>query len=88
MRRSKYSETQIVQILKEQQAGVRVDEIVRKYGISAATFFKWKNRYGGLDASDVKRMRELESENLQLKRLYSDMALENRALKDLLTKKL
>ncbi len=88
MKRSKYSETQIVQILKEQQAGVRVDEIARKYGISSATFFKWKSRYGGLDVSDVKRMRELESENLQLKRLYSDMALENRALKDLLTKKL
>jgi len=88
MKRSKYSETQIVQILKEQQAGIRVDEITRKYGISSATFFKWKSRYGGLDVSDVKRMRELEAENLQLKRLYSDMALENRALKDLLTKKL
>lgn len=87
MKSSKYSETQIVQILKEQEAGLKVEEITRKYGISSATFFKWKNRYGGMEVSDVKRMRELELENIKLKKLYSNLALENDALKELLTKK-
>lgn len=88
MKKSKFSETQIVQILKEQEVGARVEEIARKYGISPATFFKWKSRYGGLEVSDVHRMKELEVENSKLKRLYSELALENHALKELLTKKL
>lgn len=88
MRKSRFSETQIVQILKEQEAGSRVEEVARKYGISPATFFKWKSRYGGLEVSDVRRMKELEVENSKLKRLYSELALENHALKELLTKKL
>lgn len=88
MKKSRYSETQIVQILKEQELGGRVEEIARKYGISPATFFKWKSRYGGLEVSDVRRMKELEVENSKLKRLYSELALENHALKELLTKKL
>lgn len=88
MKKSKYPETQIVQILKEQEAGAKVEEITRKYGISSATFFKWKNRYGGMEVSDVKRMKELETENSKLKRLYTELALENHALKELITKKL
>lgn len=88
MKKSKYPETQIVQILKEQQVGAKVEEIARKYGISSATFFKWKSRYGGMEVSDLKRTKELEAENSKLKRLYTELALENHALKELLTKKL
>jgi putative transposase len=88
MRQSKFTETQIVSILKEADAGRPVNELWRKHGISSATYYKWKAKYGGLEASDVKRLRELELENSKLKRLYADMALENAALKDLIEKKL
>ncbi|MGH7182885.1 MAG: transposase [Nitrospiraceae bacterium] len=88
MRQSKFTETQIVAILKEADAGRPVNEIWRKYGISSATYSKWKAKYGGLEAADIKRLKELEHENSKLKRLYADMALENAALKDLIEKKL
>jgi putative transposase len=88
MKRSKYSETQIVGILREADAGMQVKEICRKYGISDATYYKWKSKYGGLEVSDVRRMRELEAENAKLKRMYADLSLENDALKDLISKKL
>lgn len=88
MRQSKFTETQIMTILKEADAGRPVTEIWRKYGISSATYYKWKAKYGGLEASDIKRLKELEHENSKLKRLYADMALENAALKDLIEKKL
>ena len=88
MRQSKFTETQIMTILKEADAGRPVTEIWRKYGISSATYYKWKATYGGLEASDIKRLKELEHENSKLKRLYADMALENAALKDLIEKKL
>ena len=88
MRQSKFTETQIVSILKEADAGRPVNEIWRKYEISSATYYKWKAKYGGLEASDIKRLKELEHENSKLKRLYADMALENAALKDLIEKKL
>jgi len=88
MRQSKFTETQIVSILKEADAGRPVKEIWRKYAISSATYYKWKAKYGGMDASDIKRLKELEHENSKLKRLYADMALENAALKDLIEKKL
>ncbi len=88
MRQSKFTETQIVSILKEADAGRPVNEIWRKYGIRSATYYKWKAKYGGLEASDIKRLKELEHENSKLKRLYADMALENAALKDLIEKKL
>jgi putative transposase len=88
MRQSKFTETQIVSILKEADDGRPVNEIWRKYGISSATYYKWKAKYGGLEASDVKRLKELEHENSKLKRLYADMALENAALKDLIEKTL
>jgi len=85
---SRFTETQIVSILKEADAGMKVAELCRKHGISDATYYKWKSRYGGMDASDLKRNRELEAENAKLKRMYADLALENAAMKDLIEKKL
>lgn len=89
MKRSRFTETQIIGILKEADSGVTtVRELCRKHGISDGTYYKWKSKYGGLDASDLKRLRELEAENGQLKRMYADLSLENNALKDLISKKL
>jgi putative transposase len=76
-----------VSILKEADAGRPVHEIWRNYGISSTTYYKWKAKYGGLEASDIKRLKELEQENSKLKRLYADMALENATLKDVIAKK-
>lgn len=86
MRQSKFTETQIVSILKEADVGRPVNELWRKYGISSATYSKWKATYGGLDASEVKRLKELEHENRRLKRMDADLSLENAALKDLIEK--
>lgn len=88
MRKSKFSETQIVSILNEAEAGRPVKEVCRQHGISPASYYKWKSKYGGLSVSELKRMKELEAENAKLKRLYADMALENTALKDLIEKNL
>jgi putative transposase len=88
MKKSKFSDTQIVSILKEADAGVPVKELCRKYGISSATYYNWKSKFGGMDASQLKRLKEMEQELSQMKRMYADMALENRALKDLIEKKL
>jgi putative transposase len=88
MKRSRFSETQIVGILKEADAGLPVKEICRKYGIADQTYYNWKKKYGGLEVSDVRRMRELEAENAKLKRMYAELSLENDALKDLISKKL
>jgi len=88
MRTSKYSETQIVSILKEADAGVKVKDICRKYGISDATYYKWKSKYGGMDASELKRVKELEVELSQYKRMYAELARENDAMKELIAKKL
>jgi putative transposase len=88
MKQSKFSESQIVAILKEGDAGIAVAEILRKHGISSATYYKWKSKYAGVEASDLKRMRELEVENAKLKRMYADLALENAAIKEVLDRKL
>jgi len=87
MRKSKFSEVQIAAVLKEAEAGVAVAEVERKHGISAATFYQWRSKYGGMDVSDLQRMRELEQENLRLKRMYADLSLDHSILKEALTKK-
>ena len=88
MRKARFTETQIIGILKEADAGTSVKEICRSHGISDATYYNWKSKYGGMSASDLKRLKEMERELSQLKRMYADMAMENRALKDLIEKKL
>jgi len=88
MRKSKFTETQIIAVIKEADGGVPLNELCRKHNISSATYYKWKSKYGGLDLNELKRMRELEVENNKLKNMYADMALENKALKDLITRKL
>jgi putative transposase len=88
MRKSKFSETQIVAMLKDAESGVPVADLLRKHGVSKASFFKWRSKYGGATVSDVKRLRELEAENAKLKRMYADLALENAAIKDVLNRKL
>ncbi len=88
MKKSRFTETQIVSILTEADNGVAVKDVCRKHRISPATYYKWKSKYGGLDASELKRIKELEAENSKLKRMYADLSLENDALKDLISKKL
>lgn len=90
MKKSRYTETQIVKILKEVEAGRKVNEVCREYGISDATYYNWKSKYGGIgmEASDVKRLKELEDENRRLKQMFADLSLEHRIVKDILEKKL
>ena len=88
MKRSKFSDTQIVSILKQAEAGMPVKEVCRQLQISSACYYKWKSKFGGLSVSELRRNRELEAENSKLKRMYAEMAMENHALKDLIEKKL
>ena len=88
MKKARFTETQIVGILNEAEAGMKVKDLCRKHGNSDATYYNWKAKYGGMSASELKRTRELEAENAKLKRMYADLALENRAMKDLIEKKL
>jgi len=87
MKTSKFSETQIVAILKQQEAGLKVAEICRTHGISSATFYKWRSRYGGMDASMLKRVKELEQENARLKKMYAESQMDQRILKEAMAKK-
>lgn len=88
MKRSRFTESQIVSILKEADAGAKVKEICRRHGISDATYYNWKSKYGGMEASDLKRMKELEGELSQYKRIYAELARENDAMRNLIAKKL
>jgi putative transposase len=88
MKKTRFTETQIVAVLKEADSGVPVKDLCRKHGISDATYYNWKSKYGGMDSSDLKKMKDLERELSQMKRMYADLALENRSLKDLIEKKL
>jgi putative transposase len=86
--KKKFSENQIVAAIKKQESGISVKEISRELGISEATFYNWKAKYGGMEASDVSKMRDLEKENAELKKMFAEMSMENRALKNLIEKKL
>ncbi len=87
MKRSRFTEEQIISILREQETGVATVDVCRRHGISSATFYKWKAKFGGLDVSEARRLRSLEDENGRLKRMLADSMLDNAALKDLLGKK-
>ena len=86
MARKRYTEEQIVAILKESAAGAKMDELCRKYGVSPNTFYAWRNKFAGMTVPDIKKMRSLEEENLKLKHMVADQALEIRAIKELLSK--
>jgi putative transposase len=86
MKTSKFTETQIVAVLKQQEAGVKVAEICRKHGVSSATFYKWRSKYGGMDVSMLKRVKELEAENARLKKMYAESQMDQQILKEALAK--
>ena len=87
MKRKTYSQEQIIRILKEHEAGVPANEIIRKHGIANGTFYRWKSKYGGMDVSEAKRLRELEAENAKLKKLLAETMLEKTAVEDALHRK-
>ena len=87
MKRSRFSEEQIIAILREQETGAKTAEVCRKHGVSGATFYKWKAKYGGMDVSDARRLKALEDENARLKRLLAESMLDASALRELLGKK-
>lgn len=88
MKRKNFTESQIVTALKRQEGGIPVKDIARELGISEATFYNWKAKYGGMEASDVKRLKDLESEHAELKKMYAELCIENRVMKNLIEKKL
>jgi putative transposase len=88
MKHTRFSENQIIRILKEAEAGLPVTDLCRRYGFSRSSFYKWKAKYGGMEASDLRRLRELEEENQRLKQMYAELSLEHQVLKDVVEKKL
>ncbi len=88
MKKARFTESQIVAILKEADAGLPVGDVIRKHGISSASYYKWKAKYGGLDASELKHIKELEAQLAEFKQIVADLTLENKAMKGLITKKL
>ncbi len=87
MKGKRFSEEQIIAVLKEAEAGARTPELCRRHGITQQTFYRWKSKYGGMQVSEVRRLRQLEDENRKLKHLVAELTLDNRALKEVLTKK-
>ncbi len=88
MKKTQFTENQIIAMLKQHEQGIKAVDIARANGISDKTFYRWKSKYGGMDANELKRVKELEVENAKLKRMYADLALMNEALKDVIEKKL
>lgn len=88
MRKARFKETEIVRVLKEVEGGRQVKEVCREYGISDATYYNWKSKYGGMEVSDIRKMKELMEENRRLKQMYADLSLQHEALKDIVEKKL
>jgi putative transposase len=88
MKKSRYSEHKIVKILKEVESGKLVKDVCREYGISDATYYNWKAKYGGMESSDIKRLKDLEEENRRLKHMYAELSLDHKILKDIVEKKL
>ena len=87
MKKTRYSESQIIKVLKEVEGGRTVKAVCREYGIAEATHYSWKSKYGGMEASDIKRLKELEEENRRLKQMYADLSLDHKILKDIVEKK-
>lgn len=87
MKRKRFSEEQIVKVLTEAKTGVKIEELCRKHGISSATYYAWKSKYGGMGLSEVKRLKALEAENGRLKKLVAELSLDNAALKDVVSRK-
>ena len=88
MRKRRFTEQQIIKVLKQVEGGRSLQDVCREYGVSQATYYNWKAKYGGMEASDIKRLKELEAENRRLKQMYANLSLENEALKDILEKKI
>ena len=88
MRKRRFTEQQIIKVLKQLEGGRSVQDVCREYGVSQATYYNWKAKYGGMEASDIKRLKELAAENRRLKQMYANLSLENEALKDILEKKI
>jgi putative transposase len=88
MRKSRYSESQIIQILNEGESGIKIGDLCREHGISRYAYYKWKEKYGGMNVNELKHLRELETENRRLKQMYAELSLDHKILKDIVSKKL